>query len=168
MRTFLSCVVLLNGALAMAQTTSLSNQQLTSGVVGVTPGQTARLNVLYPTAPAPILQPLCTVTLSIADDQGRVLKTNTVSQFTAGKTASLDLNADTDLAGSQRTEIHGFSISPAGCNFTLTMELIDNTTQKTVVVVGGTQTYPAPQQSNTSGQTPPPGFVQLPEPQNRP
>jgi hypothetical protein len=56
-------------------------------------------NVLYSTAPAPILQPVCSVTLNIADDQGNILKTNTFSQFTAGKGVALDLNADTDLTG---------------------------------------------------------------------
>ena len=75
----------LNGVLAHAQPPAFQNQQLTSGVVGLTAGQTARWNVLYPTAPAPILQPLCSVTLNIADDQGKILKTLAVSQFVAGE-----------------------------------------------------------------------------------
>ena len=82
---FLSCAVILDGALAIAQTPVTAHQQMTSGVVGITAGQTARINVLYPTAPAPILQPLCSVTLNIADDQGKILKTVTVSQFVARK-----------------------------------------------------------------------------------
>jgi len=142
---FLSCAVILDGALAIAQTPVTAHQQMTSGVVGITAGQTARINVLYPTAPAPILQPLCSVTLNIADDQGKILKTVTVSQFVAGRSASLDLNADTDLTGNPRTEIHGYSVAPAGCNFTGTLELIDNITQKTVLVIGSRQTYPAEQ-----------------------
>jgi hypothetical protein len=140
---FLSCALILDGALAIAQTPLTAYQQLTTGVVGLTPGQTARIHVLYPTAPAPILQPPCSVTLNIADDQGTILKTVTVSQFVAGRSASLDLNADTDLTGSPRTEIHGFSVAPAGCDFTGTLELIDNITQKTVLVIGSRQTYPA-------------------------
>jgi hypothetical protein len=103
MRTFLSRVVILNGALAMAQPPSLRNQQQASGVVGITPGQTAQFNVLYPTAPAPILQPLCSATFAIADDQGKILKSDNVTQFTAGKCVSLDLNDDSDLAGRPRT-----------------------------------------------------------------
>lgn len=142
---FLSCAVILDGALAIAQTPVTAHQQMTSGVVGITPGQTARINVLYPTAPAPILQPLCSVTLNIADDQGKILKTLAVSQFVAGRSVSLDLNADTDLTGISRTEIHGFSVAPTGCNFTGTLELIDNITQKTVLVIGSRQTYPAEQ-----------------------
>lgn len=50
MRTFFSLAVILNGALAMAQGPSFSNQQRTTDVVGITPGQTARLNVQYPTS----------------------------------------------------------------------------------------------------------------------
>lgn len=84
---------------------------------------------------------LCSVTLSIADDQGNVIKSNTVPQFIAGRSVSIDVNADTDLPGSQRTEIHGFSISPA-CTLPTSLELIDNTTQKTVLVVGSQKTYP--------------------------
>ena len=83
--------------------------------------------------------------LNIADDQGKILKTLAVSQFVAGRSVSLDLNADTDLTGSPRTEIHGFSVAPTGCNFTGTLELIDNITQKTVLVIGSRQTYPAEQ-----------------------
>ena len=57
----------------------------------------------------------------------------------------MDLNADTDLTGISRTEIHGYSVAPAGCNFTGTLELIDNITQKTVLAIGSRQTYPAEQ-----------------------
>jgi hypothetical protein len=43
-----SGVLLLNGAMVLAQSALIQNQQLTSGVVGIAAGQTARLNVLYP------------------------------------------------------------------------------------------------------------------------
>ncbi|HTC90296.1 MAG TPA: hypothetical protein VK686_18440 [Bryobacteraceae bacterium] len=142
MRIFLTCAVILNGALALAQSPSFQNQQRTSGVVGITPGQTARLNVVYPTAPAPILQIMCSVTLAIADDQGKILKSDNVSQLIGGKSVSLDLDADTDLPGVARTQIHGQSIAPNGCRLVATLELIDNSTQKTVLVVGSEQTYP--------------------------
>ena len=139
----LSCVAIVTGGLAVAQQSPLTqNGQVTSGVVGITPGQTARFNVLYPTAPAPILQIVCSATLVFADDQGYVLKTKDVSQLTAGKSVSLDLNADTDTAGSSRTQIHAFSVSPSGCVYVATLELIDNVTQRTVLVVGSRQTYP--------------------------
>lgn len=142
MRIFLTCAVILNGALALAQSPSFQNLQRTSGVVGITPGQTARLNVLYPTAPAPILQIVCSVSLSIADDQGKILKSDNVTQLVAGRSVSLDLNADTDLPGVARTQIHGLSVAPNGCRLLATLELIDNSAQKTVLVVGSEQTYP--------------------------
>ena len=68
MRIFLTCAVILNGGLVLAQSPSFQNQQRTSGVVGITAGQTARLNVVYPTVPAPLLQVMCSVILAIADD----------------------------------------------------------------------------------------------------
>jgi hypothetical protein len=148
MRTFLCYAAILNGALAMAQSPSFQNQQRTSGVVGIAPGQTARLNVLYPTAPAPILQVLCSATLTISDNQGKILKSVNVSELIAGKSVSLDLNADTDLPGAARTQIHGFSIAPNGCRLVTTLEVTDNSTQKTVMVVGSEPTYPILQVSS--------------------
>jgi hypothetical protein len=128
--------------MAQSPTSLFQNQQQTSGVVGVASGQTARLNVLYPTAPAPILQISCSATLGIADDQGTFIKSENLPQFSAGKSFSINVNADTDLAGVVRTEIHGSVVSPNGCSFIVTLELIDNATQKTLLVVGSTQTYP--------------------------
>jgi hypothetical protein len=144
MRTFLLCAVILSGAVAMAQSPgpSFQNRQQTTGVVGIAGGQTARLNVLYPTAPAPILQVLCAATLVISDDQGKTLKSSDTVPLAAGRSISLDVNADADLTGTARTQIHGFSIAPNGCQLVTTMEIIDNITQKTVVVVGSMTTYP--------------------------
>lgn len=159
MRTLLSIslAAVVSSGLAAAQSPVLQNQQVSSGVVGIVPGQTARFNLLYPTAPAPILQPLCSATINIADDQGKILKTSTVTQFTAGKSVSLDLNGDTDLGGSSRAQIHAFSIAPAGCNYVATLELTDNITQKTVLVVGSRQTW-----QGNSGVAPRPVGLQTP------
>ena len=153
MRTFLLFAVILNGALGMAQSPAFQNQQRTSGVVGVTAGQTARLSVIYPTAPAPILQVLCSATLVISDDQGTIVSSKDAPQLIAGKSVSLDVNADTDLHGSARTQIHGFSIAPNGCHLVTTLEIIDNATQKTVVVVGSELTFPFTQPSPATGDT---------------
>jgi hypothetical protein len=153
MRIRICFVAILNGALAMAQSPSFQNQQETSGVVGITPGQTARLNVLYPTAPAPILQVLCSAILTVSDDQGKTLKSDNVSELTAGKSVSLDLNADTDLPSVARTQIHGFSIAPNGCRLLITLEIIDNSSQKTVIVVGSEATYPISQAATIFSRT---------------
>jgi len=116
--------------------------QRTTGAVGVSAGQTARLNVVYPTAPAPIAQILCSATLAIADDTGKILKSLDVPQLVGGKSALLDVNADTDLGGAARTQVHGFSIAPNGCRLVTNLEIIDNASHKTVVVVSGEGTYP--------------------------
>ena len=152
MRTILTLTAIMSGALAMAQSPAFQNQQRTTGAVGIAPGQTARLNVVYPTAPAPILQIICSATLVVADDQGNILKNNSVSQFIAGRSVSLDVNADTDLSGSARTEIHGYSIAPNGCRLVTTLEIIDNATQKTVMVVPAESTYPVSQPAPAPAQ----------------
>jgi hypothetical protein len=136
--------LLLSSCAVLAAQTSpaFTNQQQTTGAIGIVAGQTARLNVVYPTAPAPILQVLCSVTLAISDASGNVLKSKDVPQLIAGKSVSLDLNADTDLTGPGRTQIFGFSIAPNGCRLPTSLEIFDNTTQKTLVVVRGEPSYP--------------------------
>lgn len=140
----------------LAQTSTapaFQNIQRTTGSVGLTPGQSARLNVIYATAPAPILQILCSATLNIADDQGKVLKTATVSQLVAGKSAFITVNGDTDVA-TAHTEVHGFVITPLGCNLVTNLEIIDNASQKTEITVGSQLTYPGPALPSTGGTTP--------------
>jgi hypothetical protein len=118
-----------------------------SSVVGITAGQTARLNVLYPSIPAPLLQAMCAVTASIVDDQGAVLKTQDF-QMVGGKTASLSLNADTELQGGHAAQIHALTLTPATsslggyCEVLPSLDIIDNATGKTLVHVETTITYP--------------------------
>ena len=69
------------------------------------------------------------------------MKSSDVTQLIGGRSVSIDLNADTDLSGSARTEIHGLSVAPVGCNLITTLEIIDNSTQKTVLVTGSELTY---------------------------
>jgi hypothetical protein len=141
MRTLFVLASTLGGTLLMAQGPSFSNRQHTSGVVGVAPGQTARLNVLYSTVPAPLLLITCAATLTIFDEQHNVLKTLSFPQLVPGKVLSISVNGDTDLPTQSRTEIYGLSIS-SGCTFVSNLEIIDNATQKTVVTVGSQETYP--------------------------
>jgi hypothetical protein len=56
------------------------------------------------------------------------------------------------LSGSARTEIHGFSIAPNGCRLVTTLEIIDNATQRTVMVVPAESTYPVSQPAPASAQ----------------
>ena len=122
-------------------------QQHNSSVVGITSGQTARLSVLYPPIPAPLLQAMCAVTLSIVDDQGTVLKTQDF-QMLGGKTASLSLNADTDLTGGHTALIHALTLTPATssaggyCEVLPSLDIVDNATGRTLVHLETTVTYP--------------------------
>jgi hypothetical protein len=67
----LTVAVIVSSGVAAAQSPLTQFGQVTSGVVGITPGQTARFNLLYPTVPAPVLQIVCSATLIFADDQGK-------------------------------------------------------------------------------------------------
>jgi hypothetical protein len=120
-----------------------------SSVVGITAGQTAKLNVLYPAIPAPLLQTMCSITVSIVDDQGGVLKTQNF-QMIGGKSVSVSLNADTDLSGTHSAQIHALTLTPATsalggyCEVLPSLDILDNVTGKTVVHVETTITYPRP------------------------
>jgi hypothetical protein len=162
------------GVSAMAQSSPLeSNRQYSTGVIGVTAGQTARFNVLYPAVPAPLLPIICSATLLISDGQGNQLKTVVVPQLLSGKSASLDLNADTDLpSASVRTEITARAITPqiggtgASCNLVPTLEIFDNASGKTTVVIGGQITWPVAQVTTPPTGPPVPVVGPLPVPVN--
>jgi hypothetical protein len=117
-------------------------------VVGIASGQTARLNVLYPSIPAPLLQVMCNVTVSIVDDQGGVLKTQDF-QMLGGKTASISLNADTDLP-EHAARIHALAITPAVssaggyCQVLPSLDIVDNATGRTLLHLETTVTFPRP------------------------
>ncbi len=133
---------------AMAQI-GVNTRQYDTGTVGLAPGQTARLNVLYPTIPAPLgAQILCSATLSvIATDRNGTVKSDSV-QLAGGKTASVSLNADTDLpAGSGPVQVRavvltpGLSATGAACSVVPTLEILDNVSNKTTVVLKGEVTF---------------------------
>jgi len=127
------------GTLAMAQTPLIQGPQRTTGVVSVTSGQTARLNILYPIVPAPLFPVLCGANMAIADEGGGLLASRSVDQLSTNRSVSLDFNVDsTPHAGA--IKIHGFSVS-SGCHLLTTLEVIDNATQKTVLVVPSETTF---------------------------
>lgn len=147
-RLSLLAIVIFGSVLAVAQGIVTPPQQRSSSVVGIASGQSARLSVLYPPLPAPLLlQVMCTVTLSIRDDLGAVLKTQDF-QLVGGRSASLSLNADTDLPGGHTAQIHALTLtpatSPAGgyCEVLPSLEIVDNATGKTLLHLETTITYP--------------------------
>lgn len=124
----------------------------TSGMIGITAGQTARLNSLNPGVPAPFATgALCYVQVSFQDDQGNVLKTAQVT-VAPGKSMPVDL----PMANPGRTEIRAIITftqptplanptavptsraalaMPFVCPLVPTLEIFDTTTSATLAVL---------------------------------
>ncbi len=111
-------------------------------MVGLTAGQTARLNVLNPGLQVPAAAgPACPALLSFLNDQGAVITSATVSVM-PGKSAFLDLDRDTAIStNDQRVEIRAaiaipVAAAPAPCRLIPTMEVFNNDAGRTQFVVG--------------------------------
>jgi hypothetical protein len=142
-------------------------QALTLGMVGLAPGQTARLNALnLPGCCAPAERPTqilsvpCNMTLSFMDDQGATLKTATMN-IDSGKAVHLDLARD-EVNGdspSSRVQIRGVIVQvvtppvppvtagvpipfPFGCSVAPTLEIFDSATGKTTAVLASASGVP--------------------------
>jgi hypothetical protein len=150
------CVFLLAAAGLYAQT-SAPNMPVTdtrsSGGVGIAQGQTARFNVLRPNETATAT---CTAVLTYFDGTGKQLKTSTVT-VAPGTMGYLDLFSDTDLAlaTDQRKQIRVTVAVPVVaptassssssttvtavpvCRLIPTLEIFDELTGRTSVVLGG-------------------------------
>src|SRR5271169_4474556 len=88
-------------------------QVLTLGMVGLAPGQTARLYALnlpgccaLAARPTQAVTVPCNMTLSFMDDQGATLETATMT-IDSGKAVHLDLAHDTVTSDSTRLQIRG-------------------------------------------------------------
>lgn len=148
------CVFMVAAAGMYAQTTTPNmpvTDTRTSGAVGITQGQTARFNVLRPNETATAT---CTAVLTYFDGAGTQLKTSTVT-VAPGTVGSLDLFSDTDLAlaADQRKQIRvtvavPMATTPSSsslikvqavpvCRLIPTLEIFDEVTGKTSVVLGG-------------------------------
>ncbi len=148
---FLLLVVLV-GTLAWGQTI-VPTELKTVGVLGITPGQTARLNVFGPPFANGLLPPAapiraCSATLSFVDPQNNHLKDMSVL-IAPGQSTFLDLNMDVDVpATTARLQIRGVvaiqNPDPVFCNAIPTVELIDNATKRTTAILS---------QTNVSGLT---------------
>ena len=121
-------------------------QTLTTGMLGFTANQTARLNVLnitaLPSAAGTPVTPSCTVELQFFDDKGNMLKQTTVSVLASGTATSLDLPraSVTSATTSARAQIRGVVIvnptttpgttTPVAisyCSVATTLEIYDST-----------------------------------------
>ncbi len=135
---------LLAASAAMAQINT--GPFVTTALVGVAAGQSARLNATRPDLAAPILTAtVCSASLAIRDENGQILKSQNFAQVGPGQTVSITLNSATDIpAPSPRTEVRGVISpdpdpqSPPLCELAVSLEIYDNSTGKTTAVVEGT------------------------------
>lgn len=143
---------------ARKQTTSSMpiTQMMSSGIIGVAASQTARLNAYYPSLPAPYATgALCSAQVSFTDEQGNVLMTAPIT-VKPGQSVAVDFVPTTNQlsAGGGRLELRAAvsvplptavmpgmptpmpSIAiPAFCSLSPTLEIFDNDTMKTRVLV---------------------------------
>jgi hypothetical protein len=148
------CVFVFVAAGSYAQTAAANipvTDTRTSGAVGIAQGQTARFNVLRPNEAATAT---CSAMLTYFDGTGKQLKTSTIT-VAPGTLGYLDLFSDTDLALAldQRKQIRVTvsvpvetppSSSPSTttkavpvCRLIPTLEILDEVTGRTSVVLGG-------------------------------
>jgi hypothetical protein len=141
-----------------AQPASLSSSQyLTFGMVGIIPGQQARLNaLLLPTGGPIIAGGSCEVTFTILSDQGATLASATMP-VTQNQSVQFDYPAlplPIPTSGTMRTEIRGtvqvaFTMTPGStaaagpsCDVVPTMEIVNPTTGQTELVLENTRPIP--------------------------
>ncbi len=147
-------VTLPGGTISGPLPTPIAMQQTyTTGMVGFTANQTARLNVfnLNPsnvtTAPGAQAPANCTVELQFFDNKGTMVSQNVVPNFAPGASTSFDLTrAAVTSETTSRAEIRGVVVvnpaptpvgSPAAvgyCNVVSTLEIFDSTTGSTVAL----------------------------------
>ncbi len=127
-------------------------QVQTFGMVGLTQGQTARLNLLNPGVLPPLATgAICSAQVSFLDNKGAVLKTAPISVL-PGQSVPFDLNRDTDVTSTdQRVQIRAILQTPLpspivaspqqlmGCPLIPTLEIFDNDTGRTQVVITETR-----------------------------
>src|SRR5262249_38131792 len=135
--------------IAIAASAQTSSNVQTFGMVGIAGGETARLNVLNVGGQGQASQ--CIASLIFVDDQGAVLKTNTLA-LSAGRSMSLGLAADTDLGrgASERRQIRAVvapipAVAPQGapaCALAPTLEIFDRSTGRTSILMANTTPIP--------------------------
>lgn len=135
-------------------------QTMTTGMVGFTPNQTARLSVLNlnPVPATAGAQPNCTVELQFFDSQDHSLKQSVVPDFAPLTATSLDLTAPPQTVASltpptpARLQVRGevtvnpaptpvMSPAPTGyCSVMVSLEIFDTTTGSTIALTTDART----------------------------
>lgn len=147
---------------ARSQTTTSPiafTQTTTSGIIGVAMSQTARLNAYYPGLPAPYATgALCSAQVTFTDDQGNMLKTESIT-VKPGQSVAVDFAPSTAIlsAANGRVELRasvsialptpvmpgnpspmpmpGIVMPVSFCSLSPTLEIFDNDTLKTQILV---------------------------------
>jgi hypothetical protein len=154
------CVFAMAAVGLFAQSTPVvpAPETRTSGMIGITDGQAARLNVLNPGVAAPAVGVVCTAALNFWDGKGALLKT-AAAIVLPGQSQYLDLFGDKDLAltALDRRQIRATitipaiapppasaTAQPAACTLIGTLEILNESTSKTEVVLGIGHVIPSP------------------------
>jgi hypothetical protein len=136
-------------------------QTSTTGMVGFTASQTARLNVLNlnPVSASKPAPANCTVALQFFDGQNNMVKAGVVSNFAPQTATSLDLEYPAGTSQASRAEIRGVVVinptlaccaasgaaTPTGfCSVMATLEIFDNSTGSTVALTSDTRVVAGP------------------------
>jgi hypothetical protein len=155
MKTLFSCGYLCAGivafsALSMAQTVTSGDQ--TTGMVGLSNNQAARLNVLNIAPASTATAAVCAAQLQIIDAGGGVIKQATLAVPTGKAVAIQLMRADVTNASGPRIELRGqvntvltpdSTASTTVCSLVVNLEIIDEATGSTTVIAGGGHTLPA-------------------------
>jgi hypothetical protein len=148
---YFTCLLAMGAAALRAQAIPISTTVKTTGMVGIADAQTAQLNLLNPGVLAPALGAICTAAVSFVDSTGTVLKSATLT-VPPGKSMSFSLKSDADLslAAGARIGIRAMiaipptaTASAPACKVIPTLEMIDNATGRTLVVLGHVEPVPS-------------------------
>ncbi len=157
--TSLTCALIFSACAISAQTIPAQTVQ-TTPIIGISAGQTARMNLLNPgVLPATTGAP-CTATVSFIQGNGNVVKTATLT-INPGMNQFVDVRSDVDLnlvAVGDRHEIRATVSTPAitpvstspvtttpgpACKLIATLEIFNVITGQTQVSLGRLVTIPS-------------------------
>lgn len=145
-------------AFALSAQTADTETVRTTGMVGIGSNQTAQLNLLNPGVLPPAMGEICTAAVSFVDDAGTTLKTGTLA-VPPGHSLAFTLNSASDISvvAPARREIRATITIPAivpvssasstsptpSCKVIPTLELFDNGTGRTLVILGHAHEVPS-------------------------